>query len=376
MKFSAVPLAAAILFPVASFAQEGTSGADNSRFVYIGTYTRGESEGIYVFRMDPQTGKWGDKKLAAEVENPSFLALHPNGRFLYAVGEMAAGGTVSAFAIDSASGELALLNQQPSGGGGPCHVSVDPSGRTVLVANYGGGSVSTFPLQEDGKLGEQAGFQQHRGTGPNADRQKGPHAHSIHVDPSGKFALAADLGIDRVRVYRVTEDGGLKENDPSEAALAGGAGPRHLAFHRGKGIAYVINELNSSVTAFSFDAENGELTEKQTVSTLPEDFDGTNWPAEVLVHPSGQFLYGSNRGHDSIVIYRIEADGRLTLAGHESTRGKNPRNFGIDPSGQFLFVAHQDSDDIVAFGIDPESGDLTPTGDSYSVSMPVCVRFR
>jgi 6-phosphogluconolactonase len=245
-----------------------------------------------------------------------------------------------------------------------------------MVANYGSGSVAAFPIQADGSLGERRGFRQHSGSGPNPNRQKGPHAHSIYVDPSNRFALAVDLGIDRVRIYRLTEDADLLENDPPEGALAGGAGPRHLAFHPEKDFVYVINELDSTVTAFAFDTGTGSLREAQTISTLPQGFSGTNWPAEVLAHPSGRFLYGSNRGHDSLVIYRIADNGLLELLGHEPTGGRNPRNFGIDPTGRFLFAAHQDSHDIVAFAIDPGTGLLTPTGETYSVNMAVCVRFR
>ncbi len=381
MKFPALPLAAAFLFPVTAFAQEVPSIEDAPLFVYVGTFTGNDSEGIYLFEMDPQTGKWTGKGLAAKVDDPSFVAIHPDRKHLYAVGQMtdAEGNrvaAVSAFSIDTATGKLSLLNQQPSGGDEPCHVSVDPSGKVVLVANYGGGNVASFPLLENGSLGERQGFQQHSGSGPNENRQRAPHAHSINVDPSGQFALAADLGIDQIRIYRLGPNGALEENDPASAALRGGAGPRHLAFHPRDPFVYVINELDSTITAFSFDPDQGRLDELQTLSTLPGDFSGTSTTAEVLVHPSGRFLYGSNRGHDSIVVYRIDAQGKLETVGHESTRGEHPRNFGIDPTGQFLFVANRNTHNIVAFSIDQKTGELTATGDTYSVNMPVCLRFR
>ncbi len=380
MKFPSLPLAAAFLFPVAAFAQEDRSADDDTLLVYVGTYTSGESEGIYVFEMDPGTGRWTEKGLAAEIDSPTFVATHPDRNLLYSVGRSVDAdgnriGTINAFSIDPDSGKLTLLNRQPSGGRGPCHVSVDPSGKVVLAANYGGGNVVSFPIREDGGLGERRGFHQHSGSGPHPDRQTGPHAHFIGVDPSGQFALAADLGIDRIRIYRLTGDGGLVENDPTFAALHPGAGPRHLAFHPHAPFVYVINELDSTLTVFSFDATRGRLDALQNVTTLPEDFAGANTTAEVLVHPSGRFLYGSNRGHDSIAIYRVGDDGTLSLIGHESTRGRTPRNFGIDPAGRFLFAANQDTHEIVAFQIDQETGKLAATGDTYSVNRPVCVRF-
>lgn len=367
---------------MASLAGENAAAADEPLFVFVGTYTKEGSRGIYLFEMDRESGKLAERRLAAEAENPSFIAVHPSGRFLYSVGEISnfegsPAGAVSAFSFDSARGKLVLLNQQSSGGAGPCHVSLDPEGKVVLVANYGGGNVSTFPVNNDGSLGERGGFMQHAGSGPDEKRQQGPHAHSINTDASGRFALAADLGIDQVLIYRLnTSDGGLEPADPPAAALAGGAGPRHLAFHPNSRVLYVINELDSTITAFTFDPASGAISELQTISTLPAGFGGVNHPAEVLVHPSGEFLYGSNRGHDSLAIFAIGEDGRLKAIGHESTRGKNPRNFGIDPSGRFLIVANQDSNSVVSFRVDPDSGRLMATGDVHEVSMPVCVRFR
>jgi 6-phosphogluconolactonase len=245
------------------------------------------------------------------------------------------------------------------------------------VANYGGGSVACLPIGEDGRLGDATAFIQHKGSSVNPQRQREPHAHSINLDAANRFAFVADLGLDKVLVYRFDPSAGtLEPNDPPAAVIASGSGPRHFAFHPSGRFAYVINELNSTVTAFAYDAERGTLQTLQTVTTLPEGFDGKSFPAEVQVHPSGKFLYGSNRGHDSIACFAIDAaTGRLTPIGHEPTQGKNPRNFGIDPTGAYLLAANQDGDNVVAFRIDPATGKLSPTGQSIRVPMPVCVKF-
>jgi 6-phosphogluconolactonase len=256
-------------------------------------------------------------------------------------------------------------------------VSVDHAGRNVLVANYGGGSVSVLPIGDDGRLGEATAFIQHEGSSVDPRRQTAPHAHSINVDPDNRFAFVADLGLDRVMIYRFdSQQGTLAANDPPWASVAPGAGPRHFAFQPGGRFAYVINELQSTVTAFAYDAARGALQEIQTLPTLPDDFSGSNTTAEIQVHPSGRFLYGSNRGHDSIAVYAIDADsGRLRFVEHESTQGDLPRNFGIDPSGRFLLAANQGSDSVVVFRIDGATGALTPTGQSIEVASPVCVRM-
>ncbi len=361
-------------------AEEG--GAPAELLVYFGTYTRGEkSKGIYVARLDRRDGKLREPELAAELKNPSFVAIHPNRRFLYAVGEMygpgGKGGAVSALAIDPKSGRLNPLNQQSSGGPGPCHVTVDPSGRCVLVANYGGGSVACLPIGEDGRLKEAASFIQHEGSSVDPRRQKGPHAHSVNCDAAGRFAFVADLGLDKVMIYRLdAANGKLHANDPAFASVEPGSGPRHFDFHPSGRFACVINELASTITAFSYDASKGALEAIHTLSTLPEGFDGKNTTAEVQVHPSGRFAYGSNRGHDSIAIFAVDGDsGRLTPVGHQSTGGRTPRNFGIDPSGAYLLAANQDSDNVVAFRIDQDTGRLAPTGQELKVGRPVCVEF-
>ncbi|MBI3664749.1 MAG: lactonase family protein [Acidobacteria bacterium] len=373
-------LAALSLTPAVPGAEK--SAGKGEYFVYIGTYTGEKSKGIYAFRFDAAKGQATPLGLVAEESNPSFLAVHPNRRFLYAVSEIGdyqgkKSGAVSAFAIDPASGKLTFLNKVPSRGDGPCHLSVDKSGKCVLVANYGGGSVAALPVKEDGRLGEASAFVQHTGSSVNPQRQEGPHAHSINVSLDNRFAVAADLGLDEVLVYHLDPvKGSLTPNDPPFAKVNPGAGPRHFAFHPGGRFAYVINEIQSTVTAFAYDASRGTLKELQTISTLPAGFKGESYTAEVQVHPSGRFLYGSNRGHDSIAVFAIDpAQGTLTALEQVSTQGKTPRNFGIDPTGSYLFAADQGSDKIVLFRIDPKTGRLTPTGQTLEAPSPVCVKF-
>lgn len=352
--------------------------------MYVGTYTRAPSKGIYAFRLraSGEITPVGADGVVAETENPSFLAVHPNRRFLYAVNEVSRyegreAGSVSAFAIDPASGALTLLNRVSSRGGGPCHLSIDASGKWLFVANYGGGSVAAFPIQDDGKLGEATSFFQHTGSSVNKARQSGPHGHAVVVSPDNRFVLAADLGLDRVLTYRVDPSaGGLAPGDPPFAAIAPGSGPRHLAFRSDGKFAYVLSEMLSQVVALRYDAARGTLAEMQTLSTLPPGFSGENSGAEIVVHPSSRFLYASNRGHDSIAAFRIDAAaGTLTLIGHVSTQGKTPRNFAIDPSGRFLIAANQNSGTLAVFRIDQQTGGLTPTGTSVPVPFPVCVVF-
>ena len=350
--------------------------------VYVGTYTGSGSKGIYLCQLDTANGALTSLGLAAETENPSFLALHPARTFLYAVNETGnfggkPTGAVSAFAIGPATGKLTLLNQQSSEGTDPCHLVVDQAGKHVLVANYTSGSVAALAIREDGRLGAHTAAIQHQGSSVNPNRQQGPHGHSINLDAANRFAFAADLGLDKVLVYRFDPvKGSLTPNDPPAASVAPGAGPRHFAFHPNGRFAYVINEILSTVTAFRYDAERGILTEIQTVATLPADFKGTSSTAEVQVHPSGKFLYGSNRGHDSLAIFTIDADtGRLTPAGHQPTGGKTPRNFGIDPTGNWVLAANQSSNNIAVFRVDLQTGALKPTGTALEVPVPVCVKM-
>ena len=349
--------------------------------VYIGTYTHGDSEGIYVYRLNLSSGALEFESKATGVESPSFLALHPEHRFLYSVNavqkvEGKPSGGVSAFRIDSETGELSFLNQQLSCGPGPCHLSVDRTGRYVLVANYAGGSVAMLPIQADGSLGEATDFVQHGGSSVNPDRQQGPHAHSINIDPDNRFAFAPDLGIDKIMIYELDlTHGKLKPNSQPWVQVHAGAGPRHFDFHPKGRWAYAINELDSTMTAFSYDRSEGRLTEIGSVATLPDDFDDTSHCADVHVSPSGKFVYGSNRGHDSIAIFAVdEHTGRLTPVGHESTQGEIPRNFAIDPTGTFLLAANQATSTIVTFRIDSETGDLDPAGHVANVPTPVCLK--
>jgi 6-phosphogluconolactonase len=355
----------------------------NDLFVYVGTYTapKTQSKGIYLCRFDPASGRLTSAGVAAEATNPSFLAIHPSRRFLYAVNEEPefAGrktGAVGAFAIDWHSGKLSLLNQQPSGGAGPCHLVVDAAGKYVLVANYGGGSIEVLPIGPDGSLGEPTATIQHKDPDPGTKPRR-PRAHSINLDAAQGFAFVADLGLDRVFFYRFEAKAGtLTPNEPSWVKLADKAGPRHFAWHPCGRFAYVINELNSTVTALSYDAGQGTLREIQTLSTLPQDFAGKSACAEIQVHPAGKFLYGSNRGHDSIAIFSVDPrTGRLAPVGDESTRGKTPRNFAIDPTGQYLLAANQDSNTIVVFRVDGQTGLLKATGEKVEVPAPVCVKF-
>ncbi len=351
-------------------------------FVYVGTYTHGESEGIYVYRFAGSTGALEYSSKITGIENPSFLEIHPSGRYLYAVNELnefegKTSGAVTAFYIHKDTGELSYLNQRATGGGAPCHLSIDATGKSLLVANYGGGSVTVFRIGIDGRLGEASDFVQHQGSSVNRQRQEGPHAHSILIDRGNRYAFSPDLGLDKILIYQLdSENGKLTSNTQPWVRVHPGAGPRHFDFHPNGNYAYVINELDSTFTAFSYNASAGALTEIQTISTLPDDFEGTSHCADVHVHPSGKFLYGSNRGHDSIAICTInEENGILNHIGCESTQGQTPRNFGLNPEGTFLLAANQQTDTVVTFAIDTETGALTATGDVISVPTPVCLKF-
>jgi 6-phosphogluconolactonase len=376
---AAVGLATAV---ASLLAQPSPVGTPASMHVYFGTYTGEKSQGVYRSRLDLASGALSAPELAATVTSPSFLAVHPSKRFLYAVNEMGKfgdkpTGAVSAFAI-GAGGALTLLNQESSGGSGPAHLTVDRAGTAVLVANYGGGSVASLPVGADGRLRPAVSVITHQGSSVHPKRQTKPYAHSINVDAANRFAYAADLGADRIFVYRLDKTGTLTAATPPSVALAPGSGPRHFALHPTRPYAYVINELALTVTAFSRDAASGALTELQTIGTLPAGVanDPAFSTAEVVVHPSGRFLYGSNRGHDSIVVFAIDdATGKLTLVEHESTQGNFPRGFGVDPTGTYLLAANQRSDSVVVFRIDQKSGALTPTGHTVKVGTPVSVAF-
>jgi 6-phosphogluconolactonase len=352
--------------------------------VYVGTDTApNKGKGIYLLELDLGSGALTSKGLVAETTSPSVLALRPGWKSLYAVNEVKSfggksAGSVSAFAIDAKTGGLTALNVQTSGGSGPCYVTVDPTGSCVLVANYWAGSLEVLPIEADGKLGSPTSLIQHKGSSVNKARQEGPHAHSVDLDPTGRLAVAADLGLDKLMVYRLDPRAGtLTPNVPPYADLAPGSGPRHLAFHPDGRHAYVINELASTVTVFDLDPSRGTFSELQTISTRkPGATRAGNSTAEILVHPSGRFVYGSNRGDDALAIFAVDpTSGKLTTVGFQPTGGKNPRSFGIDPTGQFLIAANVDSDTAVVFRVDPQSGLLKQVGEPLAVPSPVCVKF-
>ncbi|MEO8908859.1 MAG: lactonase family protein [Gemmatimonadaceae bacterium] len=357
----------------------------DSELLYVGTYTDdGRSKGIYLVRMNRRSGKLRAIGSIDAGANPSFLALHPNGRVLYAVNEVdkykeKPSGAVSAFAIAADTGVLTKLGEQTSEGAAPCYVSVDKTGRVVLVANYNGGSVALFPVQIDGTLAPAASVVKHTGSGPVKDRQGEPHAHCIVADPSNRFALAADLGADRVFVYRLDLDGkSLRHIEGGDAVMHAGAGPRHIAFHPTLPLVFVSCELDSTVATLHFDAERGTLSSPLDArSTLPAGWKGTNYPADIHIAPSGRTLYVSNRGHNSIAVFSVaESTGALALDQMISTGGDWPRNFSLDPTGRWLLVANQKSNSITVFARDQEGGRLTPTRQKVAIPTPVCLRFR
>jgi 6-phosphogluconolactonase len=359
---------------------------------YVGTDTndgdhKTTSKGIYAYRYDASTGQITPLGLAAETTNPSWIALDPNGRYLYAVNEVRNykgpnSGGVSAFSIDRtegdrSTGKLTFLNEVPSRGADPCYITVDKTGKYVLVANYTGGSVAVFPVLADGKLGEASAFVQHTGHGPDPSRQEGPHAHSIDLSPDNRFAFADDLGLDQLLVYKFdSAKGSLTPNDPSFVRMDAASGPRHFALHPNGEFAYVLGEMKGTVTALAASLTAGAFRSLQTISTVPKDFKGTTEDAEIEVHPSGKFLYASNRGPDSIAVFAINpGKGTLTPVEYASTQGKTPTSFEIDPTGTLLLAENKKSDNIVVFRIDQKTGHLTATGQKLEVGSPVCLKF-
>ncbi|HET6249368.1 MAG TPA: lactonase family protein [Tepidisphaeraceae bacterium] len=366
-------LAAAFCFSAASMAMAAPEKPGEIR-VYIGTYDKPTTHGIYQMRLDPATGALSAPELAGEMINPSWVTLSPNHKFLYACSEygLKSGSAIAAFAIEK-DGKLTALNEQPMAGG-PCYASLDSTGKNLFAASYGSGVVEVFQVGADGKLSPPTCTDQHPGVGT----KPGPHAHCIDADPGNHFVLSCDAGIDKVFVYRFDPAKGLlTANDPPFAALPPHAAPRHLAFSPDGKFVYTIQEAASTVTAFTYDAEHGVLHEIQSISTLPAGFLGKDLStAELLMHPSGKFLYGSNRGHDSIVAYRVEPKtGKLELIGHTPSGGKVPRGMGIDPTGQWLIAGNQNSDSIVEFHIDQKTGELKATGTKFALGSPVCFKF-
>ncbi len=351
--------------------------------VYIGTYTGpGKAQGIYRANFDSVSGKLSTPALAIEAEQPSFLAIHPTRRLLYAVGETndfknQPGGSISAFSIEPRTGTLMLHNQTSSIGAGPCHLSLDKDGKHVAVGNYVGGSVAVLALEPDGHLGKATAFIQHTGSSVNSARQQEPHVHSVNFSPDARFLFAADLGTDKLMVYPFDQAvGGLIESELSFITMAPGAGARHFTFHPTGRFAYLLNELDGTIVVYHYTAATGGLAEIQTIDTLPSDFTGINYTSEILVHPTGKFLYNSNRGHDSIAVFQVDQQsGRLALLEIKPTGGKWPRNFAIDPTGQWLLVANEYSNNIIIFYIEPDRGRLIPTSDVLPVPAPACLKF-
>jgi 6-phosphogluconolactonase len=352
--------------------------AADTMSVYVGSYAKATEPGIHQFTLDLSSGALTPAGGTAGVANPSFVSISPDKKFLFAIGETGGkkGGAVVSFSIDEKTGALKQLSESTSVGSGPCYITADRTGKMVLVANYGGGSIASLPVSADGKLGEAATFVQHTGSSVNKGRQSEPHAHSINVSPDNRFAFAADLGLDKILIYKLDpEKGTMSANDPAFVEIPPGSGPRHFAFHPSGKYAYVCGEMTSTVHAMTYDAAKGELKVIQTLSTLPEPVKG-NSTAECQVHPSGKFVYVSNRGHNSIAVFDVdEATGKLTAAGHAPTGGKTPRNFCVDPTGKFLIAANQDSDNVVVFRIDEKTGMPHPAGHEVKVPKPVCVKF-
>ena len=359
-----------------------TAQAERYR-VFVGTYTGGDSisKGVYSCEFDAETGKLSDPVLAAELINPSFLAIHPSGKYLYAVNEVSEGpgrgnGAVTALTIN-ADGTLTKINHQASEGGAPCHCNVDATGTNLLIANYGGGNVAVYPISEDGSLKPVSCNIQHEGSSVDKSRQEAPHAHSINVSSDNKFAYAADLGLDKIMIYKLDADAHtLSPANQPAAVVTPGGGPRHFSIHPSGKFAYTNNEMTMVVTGFSRNPEDGSLKAIQEISTIPAGFNGRKSTAECLVHPGGKFLYVSNRGHETITAYTIDQEtGLLTYVENEPTGGKEPRNFFIDPSGKWLLAENQNSDTVYVFSIDQQTGALKQTGDFVTVGRPVCIRM-
>ncbi len=364
--------AAAMLATVAAAARPPAG-----RLLFTGTFTdTGTAEGIYAFRFDDRTGALTALGLAAKTPSPAWIAVHPDGRHLYAANEVDQ-GTISAFALDPATGQLTFLNQQSAHGARPCHFAIDPTGRALIAASYNSGTVALLPIGPDGRLGEATAVIQHTGSGAVADRQSGPHAHQAVVDPSGRFVLVVDLGLDKILVYRLdAARATLTPQTPAGVDTARGAGPRHLVFSKNGAHVFVINELNNTISPFAWDGKAGALSAAgASVSSLPEGYAQPSSTAEIQLHPSGRVLYGSNRGHDSLVRVTIDAGGALHPADFTPSGGKEPRHFTLDPSGRWMIAGGQNSNTLAVFSVDPGDGRLKAAGAPISTPTPVCIAF-
>lgn len=346
--------------------------------VFISAFTRGEDGMIAAFRLDEASGQLQPLHRTSDVEHPFFMALSPNQKYLYSIHAKSFGGKeheeVAAYRIEGTNGKLQLLNRQSARGSAACYLDVDDDGHCVLVANYTTGSVAALPIQDDGSLGQATSFVQHAGSSIDSTRQEGPHAHCIVVSPDNRFAFAADLGLDQILCYRLDPaTAKLSPNQQPFVRTPPGAGPRHLTFHPNGRHLYVINELKNSITLFDYQTESGILIERQTISTLPSDFAGTSYCADLKVTPDSKFLYGTNRGHDSIAAYEIADDGTLALIAIEPSGGKGPQNLAFSPGGKLLLCANMPGNNVSVFKIDPQTGRLKPAGDPISIKMPSCI---
>ena len=354
----------------------------SSQDFFVGTYGMGLDGGIFFCRLDLKSGEISLIKENKGIDNPSFITIDSSNRFLFAVNEVEraedySGGFISSFTVKKDDGSLKLINKQPTLGGSPCYVGIDPADKFLLVTNYSGGSIIVFPILDGGNIGQNISFIQNTGHSINPDRQKSPHPHSIFLSPDSHFTFVPDLGLDKIFIYRFDQESGrLSSNPIPSVSLNPGAGPRHFTFHPDLKLAYVINELNSTITGFRYKPMNGKLTAIQTIGTLPEGFQGESYCADIHIHPDGMFLYGSNRGHNSIACYSIDqSKGKLEMIGCASTQGDWPRNFAIDPTGQYLLAANQRSNNIITFSINKETGKLIPTGFPIEINQPVCIKF-
>jgi len=370
------------LLIIVNFPARTNNSMETKEYIYVGTYTQEGEAGIYVYKFDRDTGKLTLVQEVGGMESPSYLEINPSGKYLYSVNGNSVvpdkkWGSVSSYSIDQATGKISHMNDQPAQGAGPCHINIDSKGRMVFVSNYSSGSIVAFPVQKDGGLGAATDVRQHAGSSINESRQKGPHVHNCIVSPDDKFIYVSDLGIDRVVVYAIDyKNKKLEAHPSSDGNVEAGSGPRHFCIDGKNRFGYVINELSSTVTAYKIDKETGALDPIQTISTVPEGFSEVNYCADIHIDPSGRYLYGSNRGHNSLAIFRIdENSGKLTLVGHESTYGEWPRNFLIHPEGEYIFVANQNSDNIVIYRRDVQSGLLSKIEEEIEVHKPVCLKI-
>lgn len=374
--FFLFPIVAGIAF------SNATATAADEPLVFISAFAPGEKGAIHAYKMNPQTGELKLVERTSDVENPFFLAVSPDDKFLYSIhapGKFSGKDNefVSAFALEGRTGKLKLLNRQSSLGTASCHLDIDKSGKAVVVANYTTGSVASLPVKEDGSLGEPESFIQHTGSSVNPQRQKEPHAHCSVISPDQKYVFAADLGLDKILAYQL--DSKTAKLTPAEQPFVRtipGAGPRHLTFHPDGKQMYVINELKNSITEFDYNPESGMLVEGQTISTLPEDFTGTSHCADLKFTPDGRFLYGTNRGHDSIAAYQVDDQGKLTLLEIEPSLGKGPQNLAVTADGKFLICANMPGNNVVVFKIDDKTGKLSPAGDPVEITSPSCIMIR